>query len=150
MINQVILIGNLGDDVKLHYFEDGKCIGQFPLATSKSWIKKDTGEKMTKTSWHNVKVSNKLAENCEKYIGKGSKVFVQGEINYREWEDTDGNKRYQTEIIARELKFLDPPKGDSTPQPRTETTSSRANSGGKPVNGPMPTPPLEEEDDLPF
>ena len=76
-VNKVILIGNLGDDIKMHYFEGGNSIGRFPIATSESYTSKQTGEKVTTTDWHNIVVRNKLAEICEKYLTKGDKVYVE-------------------------------------------------------------------------
>lgn len=148
MINQVILIGNLGDEVKLHHFDDNSCVGRFPLATSRSWTDKSSGEKKTKTSWHNITVNNKQAENCEKYLSKGSKVYVMGEINYRKWQGTDGIDHYATEIKAREIKFLDPPKSNGIEQPRTETTTRGTTSSSSTTN--QPVPPADPDDDLPF
>lgn len=106
MLNEVFLIGNLGNDVDLHFFDGGGCVGKFSLATSESYTSK-SGEKINKTQWHNISVFNKAAENCEKYLKKGSKVFVKGSIEYREWTAEDGSKRYGTDIKALTVKFLD-------------------------------------------
>tara|TARA_R110000744_G_scaffold195512_2_gene314593 strand:+ start:1268 stop:1738 length:471 start_codon:yes stop_codon:yes gene_type:complete len=156
MINQVILIGNLGDDVKLHHFDGGNCVGRMPVATSRSWTNKQSGEKMTETSWHNVVVYNKIAENCEKYLKKGSKIYVSGSIAYRKWQDADGNDKYSTEINARTVQFLDPASASHPEQPKTETTSKGGKAtpekaGDDFLNG-NNAPPLsqEAEDDLPF
>ena len=105
-LNKVILIGHLGDEVKLHNFTDGGCQGRFPLATSETYKKKDTGEKVTTTEWHNIVVKNKAAEICEKYLSKGDKVYVEGRIKTRKWQDSDGNDRYSTEIHVQDFKFL--------------------------------------------
>ena len=75
-LNKVLLIGHLGDDVKMHYFEGGNCIGRFPLATNEVYINKQTNEKITSTEWHNLVVRNKAAEICEKYLSKGDKIFL--------------------------------------------------------------------------
>ena len=95
-LNKVMLIGHLGDEVKMHYFEGGNCIGRFPVATNESYSNRQTGEKVTTTEWHNVVVRNKLAELCEKYLSKGDRVFVEGKIKTRQWEQ-EGVKRYTTE-----------------------------------------------------
>jgi len=79
-LNKVMLIGHLGDDVKIHYFEGGNCIGRFPIATNESYTNKQTGEKVTNTDWHNIVVRNKAAEICEKYLSKGDKVYVEGRL----------------------------------------------------------------------
>jgi len=139
-INKVILIGNLGDDVKMHYFDGGNSIGRFPIATSESYTNKQTGEKVTTTDWHNIVVRNKLAEICEKYLSKGDKVYVEGKLKNRQWEQ-DGVKRYSTEIHVNEMTFL-------------TTKKSLENTNNPPQNQNPSTNPKsvvkEENDDLPF
>lgn len=105
-INKVILIGHLGDEVKMHYFEGGNAIGRFPIATNETYTNKQTGEKITTTEWHNIVVKNKLAEICEKYLSKGDKVYCEGRIKTRQWEGEDGTKRYTTEIHVNDMTFL--------------------------------------------
>ena len=104
-LNKAMLIGNLGDEVKMHYFEEGNSIGRFPLATNETYTNKQTKEKVTTTEWHNIVVKNKLAEICEKYLSKGDRVYVEGKIKTRQWEQ-DGIKRYTTEIHVVEMIFL--------------------------------------------
>lgn len=105
-INKVILIGHLGDEVKMHYFEGGNSIGRFPIATNETYTNKQTGEKVTTTEWHNIVVRNKLAEICEKYLSKGDKIYCEGRIKTRQWEDDEGNKKYTTEIHVVDMTFL--------------------------------------------
>ena len=105
-LNKVMLIGHLGDNVKMHYFDGGGSIGRFPLATNETYTKKDSGEKVTNTDWHTVVVRNKAAEICEKYLTKGDKVYVEGKIKTRKWQDESGNDRYSTEINVDEFTFL--------------------------------------------
>lgn len=105
-VNKVILIGHLGDEVKMHYFEGGNAIGRFPVATNETYTNKQTGEKVTTTEWHNIVVRNKLAEICEKYLSKGDKVYVEGRIKTRQWEGEDRAKRYTTEIHVVDMTFL--------------------------------------------
>ena len=105
MINKVTLIGNLCQDVKLITFAGGNLIGTTSLATSRSWKDKTTGEKKEKTEWHKLVFRGKGAEIVEKYTGKGSKLYVEGEIQYREYEK-DGEKKYITEISVNDFKFL--------------------------------------------
>lgn len=105
MINKVTLIGNLGQDVKLITFEGGNMIGTTSLATTKSWKDKTTGDKKEKTEWHKLVFRNKAAEVVEKYTEKGSKLYVEGEIQYREYEK-EGVKKYITEISVNDFKFL--------------------------------------------
>ena len=111
-VNKVILIGRLGDEVKMHYFEGGNSIGRFPIATNESYTNKQTGEKVITTDWHNVVVKNKLAEICEKYLTKGDKVYCEGKLKNRQWEQ-DGQKRYSTEVYVTEMTFLSTKKETS-------------------------------------
>ncbi len=137
-INKVILIGNLGDDVKMHYFEGGNSIGRFPIATSESYTNKQTGEKITNTDWHNIVVRNKLAEICEKYLNKGDKVYVEGKLKNRQWEQ-DGVKRYATEVHVNEMTILSNKRNDDNNGMQSQNIQ----------NNPSPSK-VEEEDDLPF
>jgi single-strand DNA-binding protein len=105
-INKVMLIGYLGDDVKMHYFEGGNCIGRFPLATNETYINKTTNEKINTTEWHNLVVRNKAAEICEKYLSKGDKIYVEGRIKSRQWQTEEGSTKFTTEIQVTEFTFL--------------------------------------------
>ncbi|MDG1022592.1 MAG: single-stranded DNA-binding protein [Flavobacteriaceae bacterium] len=137
-LNKVMLIGHLGDDVKMHYFEGGGSIGRFPLATNESYVNKTSGEKVTNTEWHNIVVRNKAAEVCEKYLSKGDKIYIEGRIKTRKWTGEDGNDRYSTEINVNEFTFLSTKKeaGQTTPPPAANSPSVEE------------TPP--DTDDLPF
>ena len=115
-LNKVMLIGHLGDDVKMHYFDSGGCIGRFPLATNEVYTNKTSGEKVTNTDWHNVVVRNKAAEICEKYLSKGDKIYIEGRIKTRKWQDQDQKDRYTTEVNADEFTFLTTKKNDATGQ----------------------------------
>lgn len=112
-INKVILIGNLGDDVKMHRFDNQNVLGRFPLATSESYTKKDTNERITNTEWHTIVVRNRIAEICEKYIKKGDKVYIEGSLRNRKWDD-NGVTRYATEIYAESVEFLTPKNKNAT------------------------------------
>lgn len=105
-LNKVMLIGHLGDDVKMHYFEGGNCIGRFPLATNEVYINKQTNEKITSTEWHNIVVRNKAAEVCEKYLSKGDKIYVEGRIKTRQWQTEEGITKNAIEIQVTEFTFL--------------------------------------------
>lgn len=107
-LNKVMLIGHTGDDVKMHYFEGGGSIGRFPLATNEVYTNKTSGERVTNTEWHNVVVRNKAAEICEKYLKKGDKVYIEGRIKTRKWQDDKGVERYSTEIHCTDFTFLTP------------------------------------------
>lgn len=105
-LNKVMLIGHLGDEIKMHYFEGGNCIGRFPLATTDTYTNKTTGERISTTEWHNIVVRNKAAEICEKYLSKGDKLYVEGRIKSRQWQAEDGTTKYTTEIQVLEFTFL--------------------------------------------
>ena len=105
-LNKVMLIGHLGDEVKMHYFDGGNCVGRFPLATNETYVNKQTNERVTNTEWHNIVVRNKGAEICEKYLSKGDKVYIEGRIKTRKWTDDKGMERYSTEIQCTDFTFL--------------------------------------------
>ena len=149
-LNKVMLIGHLGDEVKMHYFEGGGCIGRFPLATNETYTNKQTNERVTNTEWHNIVVRNKAAEIFEKYVSKGDKVYIEGRIKTRKWQDENGNDRYSTEIQCTDFTFL---------TTKNESGNSMSNPHGGQTNSNVPkqepiTPKPEvdslEEDDLPF
>ena len=105
-VNKVTLIGYLGDDIKMHYFEGGNCIGRFQLATNEVYINKTTNEKVTSTEWHTLVVRNKAAELCEKYLSKGDKIYAEGRIKSRQWQAEDGSTKHTSEIQVTEFTFL--------------------------------------------
>lgn len=144
-LNKVMLIGHTGDEVKMHYFEGGNCIGRFPLATNEEYINKATNEKVSNTEWHNIVVRNKAAEICEKYLKKGDKVYIEGRIKTRKWQDDKGMDRYSTEIQCLEFTFLTPKDGNAP-----DNTSNTPASQSKSKPSPAPQAMEEEEDDLPF
>ena len=137
-LNKVMLIGNLGDEVKMHHFDGGGCIGRFPIATNENYTNKATGEKISNTEWHNLVVKNKAAEVCEKYLKKGDKIYVEGKIKTRKWQSEDGIQRYSTEIHVSEFNFLST-KND------LNTNSNQENSQVSP-----PENQNNDADDLPF
>ena len=101
-LNKVMLIGHLGKDPEIRKTQDGRSVANFSLATSESWKDKNTGEKKEKTDWHNVVVFNEgLAGVIEKYVKKGSKIYVEGKLQTRKWQDKDGSDRYTTEVILQ-------------------------------------------------
>jgi len=104
-LNKVMLIGYLGDEVKAHYFEGGNCIARFPIATNETYTNKETGAKVSNAEWHSIVVRNKLAEICEKHLHKGDKIYCEGKIKSKQWEE-DGIKKNLTEIHVSEIKFL--------------------------------------------
>lgn len=160
MINKVILVGNVGRDPEVRYLDNGVVIAKFPIATSETYTNK-SGEKVTNTEWHNIVLWRKLAEVADKYIKKGSSLYIEGKIRSRSYEDKDGIKRYITEIVADNMQMLGkrsddrqaPPSSNSGADPNSEGTTKpgsekETDSGmNNPANG------LENqqvEDDLPF
>lgn len=139
-LNKVMLIGNLGDAVKMHHFDGGGCIGRFSIATNESYTNKTTGEKVSNTEWHNVVVKNKAAEICEKYLKKGDKIYVEGKIKTRKWQSEDGVQRYSTEIHVTEFNFLSN-KNDSSSDSNFNSDDDHQNDSIKDDN---------QADDLPF
>jgi single-strand DNA-binding protein len=153
-LNKVMLIGHTGDDVKMHYFEGGGSVGRFPLATNEVYTNKTTGQKVENTEWHNVVVRNKAAEICEKYLKKGDKVYVEGRIKTRKWQDEKGNERYSTEIQCIDFTFLTP-KDQNGPIQSAGGQNQHQNQQSQPrQNTPSNQAPgiqqQEDEDDLPF
>jgi len=142
-VNKVILIGHLGDEIKMHYFEGGNAIGRFPIATNESYTNKQTGEKVTTTDWHNIVVKNKLAEICEKYLTKGDKVYCEGKLKNKQWEQ-EGVKRYATEVHVTEMTFLSTKKSLE----KQATQMSPENQTTTPATKKTVSP--EINDDLPF
>lgn len=150
-LNKVMLIGHLGDEVKMHYFEGGNSIGRFPIATNETYTNRQTGEKVTNTDWHNIVVRNKAAEICEKYLGKGDKIYVEGRLKTRQWQGEDGNTRYTTEVHVQDFTFL------STKRESEANAAQSSGQGQQPVSQNVDTPKEpnmvnepQPEDDLPF
>lgn len=145
-INKVILIGHTGDVVKMHYFEGGGAIGRFPLATNETYTNRTTGERVSNTEWHNIVVRNKAAEICEKYLKKGDKVYIEGRLKTRKWQDDQGRDRYSTEIQCTDFTFLTPKSdGGAMPSNSSEPVQQAAKKQDD-INNSVDT----ENDDLPF
>ena len=137
-LNKVMLIGHLGDDVKMHYFDDKNCVGRFPLATNETYTSKQTNERISNTEWHNIVVRNKAAEICEKYLSKGDRIYVEGRIKTRKWTDDKGVERYSTEIQCTDFTFLTTKKDSQDVSNQPSQASNTSNSSN------------EQPDDLPF
>jgi single-strand DNA-binding protein len=125
-VNKVILIGNLGKDPEVRHLESGATVANFSLATSESYKDRNSGERKTVTEWHNIVVWRGLAEIAEKYLKKGSQVYIEGKLRTRSWDDKDGNTRYTTEVLADNMTMLgggnrsgetDPLKAQATGEP---------------------------------
>ena len=146
-LNNVMLIGHLGDEVKMHYFEGGGCIGRFPLATNETYTNKQTNERVTNTEWHNIVVRNKAAEICEKYLSKGDRIYVEGRLKTRKWQDDSGQERYSTEIQVTDFTFLSTKKESEnnmqSQEPTAKATAQPSPAAQEPIGN-------QEDDDLPF
>jgi single-strand DNA-binding protein len=114
-VNKVILIGNLGKDPEVRRLENGYSVASFPLATSEVFTDRSTGEKKEITDWHDIVLWRGLAEIAEKYLRKGGKVYIEGKIKKRSWQDKEGNARYATEIIGDNLTILSRPESNHEP-----------------------------------
>ncbi|KTC66872.1 Single-strand binding protein (SSB) (Helix-destabilizing protein) [Legionella birminghamensis] len=106
-INKVILIGNVGVDPDVRYMPNGNAVTTLSVATSEAWKDKQTGDKQERTEWHRVVCFNKLGEIAGEYLRKGSKVYVEGSLRTRKWQDQQGQDRYTTEIVANDIQMLD-------------------------------------------
>tara|TARA_B100000700_G_scaffold93857_1_gene105889 strand:- start:520 stop:942 length:423 start_codon:yes stop_codon:yes gene_type:complete len=122
-VNKALIIGNLGQDPEIKYTQSGSPVANLSVATSERWKDKNTGEQKEQTEWHRVVVFGRLAEIAEQYLKKGSKIFIEGKIQTRDWEDADGNKKYTTEVVAREMTMLDSKASISSDAPSPDSPS---------------------------
>ncbi len=106
-INKVILIGNLGNDPEVRYMPNGGAVANISVATTEQWKDRQTGEQQERTEWHRVVLYRGLAEIAGEYLRKGSKVYIEGRLQTRKWQDQSGNDRYTTEVIANDMQMLD-------------------------------------------
>ncbi len=164
MINKVILVGNLGKDPEVRHFEGNSSVASFSVATSESYMDKTTNERKTQTEWHNVTMWNGLAGVAEKYLKKGSQVYIEGKLTTRKWQDKDGNDRYTTEVVARTMKMLGSREGGSSYNTAAAPSASdapaqvvkEASPSAQPTAVSTPAPASPEkiadapDDDLPF
>ena len=136
-VNKVILVGNLGKDPEVRYLDSGVAVANFSLATTENYKNKQ-GEKVSQTEWHNIVLWRGLAEVAEKWLKKGSSVYIEGKIRTNKWEDKEGNTRYNTEILADNMTML----GNRTNSDVSDKNDTKTASEIKSVN--------DENDDLPF
>ena len=156
-VNKVILVGNLGNDPEVRYANNGAAIANLSIATSESWKDKNTGEQQEKTEWHRVVMFNRLGEIAGEYLRKGSKVYIEGKLQTRKWQDQSGQDKYTTEIVANEMQMLDS-RGDNMGQggggyQSAPTQQAAPNqSGGGQASSPQstPAPANDFDDDIPF
>ncbi|MDX9689539.1 MAG: single-stranded DNA-binding protein [Proteobacteria bacterium] len=151
-VNKVILVGNLGKDPEVRSFQNGGRVASFPVATSESWKDKNTGERKDKTEWHRVSVMNdNLVTICERYLKKGAKVYIEGQLETRKWTGQDGQDRYTTEVVLRpyrgELTMLDGKSGGSGSSfGSDEPVMDQSGFGGGSSSSSLP----DLDDDIPF
>jgi single-strand DNA-binding protein len=153
-VNKVILIGNVGADPELRYTPSGTAVTNFNMATNESWTD-SSGERQERTEWHRIVVWGRLAEICNQYLRKGSKVYIEGRLQTRSWEGQDGQKRYTTEVVARDMQLLDSRDDAVAAAPEASPgyggTSPRAQTDSPSPDSPSPEPPpYGADDDLPF
>ena len=138
-LNKVMLIGNLGKDPEIKTFEGGNSLARFPLATSETYTNRQTNERVTQTEWHTVVLRRGLAEVAEKYLHKGDKIFIEGKIKTRSWENDRGEKQYATEVHADNMTMLGKKDDNSSDAPESTVTTAEES-----------VPEAEKGDDLPF
>lgn len=157
-VNKVILIGNAGADPELRYTPGGSAVSNFSIATNESWTN-SSGERQERTEWHRIVVWGRLAEICNQYLRKGSKVYIEGKLQTSSWEGQDGVKRYTTEVVARDMQLLDsrgdmdgnygggaPQSQQAAPQPQAAAATAQSPDDG----GTGSDPSYTADDDLPF
>jgi len=141
-VNKVTLLGNLGRDPEVRSSQDGSKIVSFSVATTESWRDKSTGERKDRTEWHRVVVFNpNLAEICEKYLKRGSKVYVEGQLQTRKWQDKDGIERFTTEVVIPRFK------GEVA---LLDSRGSVSDDISDMADMPSDQPPAGIDDDIPF
>ncbi len=144
-VNKVILIGNLGRDPEVRRLENGAMVANFPIATSESYTDRN-GQRVENTDWHDIVMWRGLAEVAEKYLRKGHKVYIEGKLRKRSWQDKDNQTRYTTEVVADEMTMLSRPEGLENRESQPPYSSE-----GTPRKMPdMEIYPDQDEDDLPF
>ena len=168
-INKVILIGNLGQDPDARFTAQGSAVTNLSIATDESYKDKNTGQMVPKTEWHRVVMFNRLAEIAKEYLKKGSKVYIEGRLQTRKWQDQSGQDRYSTEIIANDLQMLDARQGGGYDQsagmapqqqsapaaygqaPQQHSAPQQApQQGYNPQPQAAPAPVDDFDDDIPF
>lgn len=126
-VNKVILIGNLGQDPEVRFTPSGSAVCNLNLATTDTWNDRQSGQRQERTEWHRVVMFNKLAEVAQQYVKKGSRLYIEGRLQTRKWQDQNGNDRYSTEIVANDMQMLDT---------RGEGGGGNFSGGGRPQQAP--------------
>ena len=147
-VNKVMLIGNLGNDPEVRYTPNGNAIANVVMATSSAWRDKQTGELNERTEWHRIVFFNRLAEIVNEYLHKGSKIYVEGSLRTRKWQDKSGVDRYTTEIIANEMQILDSRNSNSNNNNSGSSASRTTDQSQEVADIPVKTETFD--DDIPF
>ncbi len=161
-VNKVILIGNVGKDPEIRYFENDRAVANFPIATTERGFTTASGQQVPeRTEWHNIVVWGGLSKVVENYVKKGTQLYIEGKLRTRSWDDKDGNKRYTTEVYADSLQLL----GRKSDNPGSSSMGNNTYGGAQPENKPASAPQTfnsgnqvnddlmgdsSEQDDLPF
>ena len=151
-INKVILIGNLGKDPEVRYLESGVAVCNFSIATGETYKDKNSGEKVTHTEWHNIVLWRGLAEVAEKYLKKGAKIYIEGKLRTRSWQDQEGQTKYTTEILGDNMTMLGK-AGESSTESPAPSAPSQPSEAPKKVENSLDkdfSKPDSGNDDLPF
>lgn len=155
-VNKVIIIGNLGAEPELRYMPSGGAVTTLNVATSETWKDKQTGQNQERTEWHRIAMFNRLAEIAGEYLHKGSKIYVEGSLRTRKWQDKSGQDRYTTEIVASTMQMLDgrggSAGGDQADYSESQGSRSEPNRAASQQQPSYDAPPQLEDfdDDIPF
>lgn len=150
-VNKVILIGNLGQDPEVKYMPNGNAVANITVATSENWKDKNTGEQVDKTEWHRVVFFRRLAEIVGEYLKKGSKVYIEGKLQTRKWQDKNGKDNWTTEIIANEMQMLDSRGGGSGDFNQNQGGGGQQQAPQSAPSQAAPAPANNDfDDDIPF
>ena len=147
-VNKVIIVGNVGADVEAKFLPNGKAVANITLATSESWKDKTSGEQKELTEWHKVVFFDRIAEIVHEYVSKGSKLYIEGSLKTRKWQGQDGQDRYTTEIVGKEMQMLDsksdrPSSQNTIPMPKNSTPQFSGQS-------PQSIKQAEFDEEIPF
>lgn len=150
-VNKVILVGNLGGDPEVRYMPSGNAVANITIATSESWRDKNTGEQKEKTEWHRIAIFGKLAEIAGEYLRKGSKVYIEGQLQTRKWQNQQGQDQYTTEVVVQGfngiMQMLDSKPQGQQQQPAQQRPPAQQQQQSTPQYN---EPPMDFDDDIPF
>ncbi|EPB99946.1 single-stranded DNA-binding protein [Litchfieldella anticariensis FP35 = DSM 16096] len=134
-VNKVILIGNLGQDPEVRFTPSGTAVANLNLATTDTWTDRQSGQRQERTEWHRVVLFNKLAEIAQQYVKKGSRLYIEGRLQTRKWQDQNGQDRYSTEIVASDMQMLDSRGAQGSDFPAQGNYPQQGNYGNAPQSG---------------